>query len=283
MNTIATDSDPLVDHQSENDRLSNDESEQEHDNQWSATLVQLQRYANMLAHILSLLCVITVIVWISALGGLSLQDGKSKQVFNWHPLLMICAFSFMTVATLSFRLSVAITANRSYKKLLHGIAWSVAALCAFVALLAVFKSHNDAVSGFIANLYSLHSWIGIAVVGMYGIQFLVGIFSFAWPLATMTPTRKARILQLHKFIGPFVYNATAATILLGIQEKEGFIGCSYTVTEADTFPVRHFFDIPSICRTSHLLGILVLAVALCTNLVLYDFRTMSPSPSQHLL
>lgn len=118
---------------------------------------------------------------------------------------------------------------------------------------------------------------------MYILQFMMGVYSFAWPLSNMTAVNKARILQFHKCIGPLIYNATAATILLGIQEKEGFIGCAYTVTKADTFPIQHFFDIPSVCRTSHGLGILVLAVAVCTNLALYDFRSLSTSTSQHAL
>jgi cytochrome b-561 len=118
---------------------------------------------------------------------------------------------------------------------------------------------------------------------MYISQFSIGFVSFAWPKSSMTSTKKARILQLHKFVGPFIYNATAATILLGIQEKEGFIECAYTVTKADVIPIQHFFDIPAACRTSHGLGILVLCVALCTNLALYDFPTQSPSTSQHVL
>lgn len=287
----ATDTDPLVDHnhhEETNDSRTSSTNETaantSQQDEWSSTLLKTQRYANILAHLLSITSVIVVIVWISSsLGGLSWQQqGQSKQVFNWHPLLMICAFSFMTVATLSFRTKMLLT-QRSQQKLLHGIAWSVAAMCAFVALLAVFKSHNDETSGFIANLYSFHSWIGMTVIILYMIQFVLGILTFAWPLASMTPVRKARILQIHKFVGPFIYNATAATILLGIQEKESFIGCAYSVSEADYYPWRHFGEIPSVCKTSHVLGFLVLLVAFCTNLTLYDFRTMPVSSSQHIL
>lgn len=248
--------------------------------EWNVLFIRMQRIANIMAHVLSLTSVIVVIVWISALGGLSWQRGSAKQVFNWHPLLMICAFMFMTVASLSFRNKL--IGNRQTLKFIHGMAWSVAALCASVALIAVFMSHNDARSGYVANLYSLHSWIGMAVIGMYLLQFLIGVFSFAWPLASMTPSKKGRIMQFHKFVGPVVYNATAANILLGIQEKEGFIGCAYTVTKPDVFPIQHFLDIPSVCRTSHGLGILVFCIAICTNLALYDFGTALPSTSQHL-
>ena len=235
-------------------------------------LLKFQSFALWSAHILSALSVLVVLLWISALGGLSWQEGKMKPVFNWHPLLMITAFSFMTVASLSFRFR---NENRSIKKWMHGMAWTVAALCAIVALFAVFRSHNDP-AGYIANLYSLHSWIGCAVIGLYISQFVMGVLTFAWPV--MSP--KARILKVHKFLGPFIYNCVAITILLGIQEKEGFVGCAYSVSQADTFPMKHFFDIPSVCRTSHALGILVLGITLSTNLALHDF---GKETGQHVL
>lgn len=158
MNATATDNDPLLERSTEDDDdsgllsmlLANEQNDQNTD-AWSALLSRMQRYANIMAHVLSLTSVIVVILWISALGGLSWEKGKGKQVFNWHPLLMICAFSFMTVASLSFRFKF--TTNRSTLKWTHGVAWSVAAISALVALIAVFKSHNDAESGFIANLY----------------------------------------------------------------------------------------------------------------------------------
>lgn len=293
MSRLAEDTDPLLPTtaDAERDAEHQDEplDESNADDSSINRIAKVQRTAHKLAHILSAMCVLVVIWWISLLGGLFWWGPQSskKHVFNWHPLLMITAFCFMTVAALSFRYR---HANRRALKLTHGIAWSVAALCATVALVAVFQSHNDAAvsGGFIANLYSLHSWIGVGVIVLYMTQFCMGVFTFAWPLAIImsSPTnRKACIMRIHKFLGPFIYNCTAATILLGIQEKEGFIGCSYSVSRADLFPPQHFFKIPLACRVSHLLGILVLAVTLCTNLALHEFKSGSVdnSSSQHEL
>jgi cytochrome b-561 len=262
MDIPATDTDPLL-----------VVEEEETVDSWGDRLLKFQRIALICAHVLAALSLLAVLLWISALGGLSWKEGEMKQVFNWHPLLMITAFSFMTVASLSFRFR---HENRSLLKWTHGMAWTVAILCAMIALIAVFKSHNDP-SGYIANLYSLHSWIGCAVIGLYISQLSVGVFTFAWPV--MSP--KTRILQIHKFFGPFIYNCVAITILLGIQEKEGFVGCAYPVRQADTFPIKHFLDIPSVCRISHALGILVLGITLCTNLALHDFG--KEMVDQHML
>jgi cytochrome b-561 len=197
------------------------------DDDWRSLLVRLQNGAAILALALALGAMLVVVWWINLLGGLSWKSGEAKLVFNWHPLLMITTFCFMTVATFAYRIPV----NKSVSKRVHGVVWAVAALCAMVALVAVVRSHNDKESGFIANLYSIHSWIGIFVISIFIFQFFAGLFTFGYPLTSMgvDASFKAKMMTVHYFVGPFIYVSTAATILLGIQEKEGFIGCAYKV------------------------------------------------------
>ena len=237
-------------------------------------LLRFQHHAGVLSHILALIAVCVVSLWVSdeamGGGGVSWADGDAKRVFNWHPVMMVVAFAFMTVSSLSFFMRWR-SADRKVNKTLHVVQWTIAAICASIGLVAVFKSHNDAASGFIANLYSLHSWIGIAVILLYVAQFLAGGLSFALNIQRITPSTRAKVMNLHKFFGPTIYIAAAFTILLGIQEKEGFIGCSYKVDQADTFPLKHFSEIPRACKISHSLGIIVFAMALCTTFALYDF------------
>jgi cytochrome b-561 len=237
---------------------------------WRSLLIRLQNTAAIFALILALGAMMVVLWWVNLLGGLSCwKSGEAKLVFNWHPLLMVTSFCFMTVASFAFRIPV----KRPLSKLLHGVVWAVAALCALVALIAVVHSHNDKDSGFIANLYSLHSWIGMFVILIYLSQFFSGLFTFGFPLTSLgvNASFKAKMLVVHYFVGPFVYVSTAVTILLGVQEKEGFIGCAYKVTKADVFPIQHFSQIPLPCRVSHLLGVLVLAMALCSSFSMHQF------------
>mmetsp|Transcript_52356 Transcript_52356/g.157139 ORF Transcript_52356/g.157139 Transcript_52356/m.157139 type:complete len:89 (+) Transcript_52356:768-1034(+) len=84
-------------------------------------------------------------------------------------------------------------------------------------------------------------------------------------------------MLLHKFMGPFIYISMAATILLGIQEKEGFIGCHYEVTKPDLFPPAHLSEIPRACKISHSLGIIVLVTTLSTTFALHDFNSAGSS------
>jgi len=251
------------------------------DDPWYRTIDQIQRIALLAAPIVAGLALMVVGVWIFQLGGLATAQGKAKLVFSWHPLLMILSFLFMTVATLSFRLARVVGGgafpplSRPVAKWGHGLCWAIAVGCMILGLIAVFRSHNDPVSGFIANLYSLHSWIGITVVILYGCQFVVGISAFGGiPISFLrfSPTTKFRLLQLHTWVGPILYQGVILTILLGIQEKEGFVGCSYKVDQADLRPWQHFGEIPSACRISHGLGLLVVLTGVLTLLATHTFE-----------
>lgn len=240
---------------------------------WRQHLIRYQRYASLAAHLGALASLFVVISWIQQhLGGLSWKYGESKQVFNWHPLLMITGFAFMTVASLAFR-----NLQRPKSKLLHGLGWTIGILCMILALMAVFRSHNDPISGYIANMYSMHSWIGMLVFLLYTLQFVSAMLSFGFPtvwrwnngMPFASEAFKARLLLVHQFFGPFIYVSMTATILMGIQEKEGFVGCAYTVETVDPFPPAHFYQIPLVCRVSHLLGLLVFVTGMCTSFALY--------------
>ena len=55
---------------------------------------------------------------------------------------------------------------------------AVALFLGSVGIYAAFKFHNE--SG-IANLYSLHSWVGLGTICLYGIQ-LIHLNPFLWDI-----------------------------------------------------------------------------------------------------
>jgi cytochrome b-561 len=59
------------------------------------------------------------------------------------------------------------TWNHDTTKLIHLILHAIALVLGVVGIYCAFKFHNE--SG-IANLYSLHSWLGIGTISLYGIQ-----------------------------------------------------------------------------------------------------------------
>lgn len=143
-----------------------------------------------------------------------------------------------------------------------------------VGILAVFKLHNDPVSGYIANLYSLLSWVGISVLSLYTIQFIVGMLAFGGLLSGHRRISNQTSMEIHKFTGSYIHNLARMTILLGIQEKEGFVSCAYTVDSADVPPSFNIGKIPHPCIISHTLGIVVLLIGVCTNFGLAKFFSL---------
>lgn len=233
-----------------------------------------QKVCLITAHVLAVAALVTVSIWINnkgmGMGGLSWKEGEAGLVFNWHPLMMIIAFVLMTFASLAFKSPCCFCLDRFKKKVYHGVMWTLAAGCMVVGVIAVFKSHNDGVSGYKPNLYSLHSWVGIGVLSLYSLQFLGGVTFFGLQLGQ--PQLRANVLQLHLFFGQFIYYSMAVTILLGIQEKEGFIGCGYSVDAPDLRPYENFYRIPEACQIGHSLGLIVFLLALTTGYGLYKFE-----------
>uniref|UniRef100_A0A7S4JS28 Cytochrome b561 domain-containing protein n=1 Tax=Odontella aurita TaxID=265563 RepID=A0A7S4JS28_9STRA len=184
-------------------------------------LEPLQQWAGIASHVFALAAAAVVFTWATELGGVSWKQGEAKIVFNWHPVCMIIAFLFMTISALSFRMKWR-AKNRFVTKMLHIIEWSIAGLCMAVGLVAVVKSHNDPVSGYIANLYSLHSWIGIAVLILYALQFFVGVFSFGFDSKKLGPAKKSQdnaTAQIHGTIYLHFYGCNHSP---GYSREGGF-------------------------------------------------------------
>jgi len=48
------------------------------------------------------------------------------------------------------------------------------------------------------------------------------------------------LMEMHKYSGAVLHLLITATIMLGIQEKEGFVQCWYNVTEPDIIPIQNY-------------------------------------------
>jgi cytochrome b-561 len=143
-------------------------------------------------------------------------------------------------------------ARKKSLKVTHATIHGLAFLFTVIGLIAAFDSHNYA-NPPIPNLYSLHSWIGLIAVIIFGCQYVAGFFCYLFPLTK----EHVRILYMpiHIFFGLLGFILAIATCLLGISEKAFF-----------AMPDGKYGQLPSQALLVNAIGLLT---ALYGSLVVY--------------
>ncbi|KAG7011501.1 Transmembrane ascorbate ferrireductase 1, partial [Cucurbita argyrosperma subsp. argyrosperma] len=120
----------------------------------------------VVSHVLAIVALILVLVWaVHFRGGLAWEAVNKNLIFNIHPVLMLLGLIIIGgEAIISYK---SLPLRKEVKKVIHLVLHGVALALGIVGIWAAFKNHNE--SG-IPNLYSLHSWIGIGVIALYGVQ-----------------------------------------------------------------------------------------------------------------
>ncbi|KAK3447212.1 hypothetical protein EUGRSUZ_A02792 [Eucalyptus grandis] len=169
------------------------------------------------AQLLAVTGVVLVLVWcISFMGGLAWEATNKSLIFNLHPVLMLIGLiiiggeAIITYKTLPL--------NKETKKVIHMVLHAIALILGIIGVYAAFKYHNESS---IANLYSLHSWLGICIIVLYGIQWIYGFVIFFYPGGPST--LRSDSLPWHVLFGLFVYILAVANAALGFLEKLTFL------------------------------------------------------------
>ncbi|XP_040827643.1 plasma membrane ascorbate-dependent reductase CYBRD1 isoform X1 [Ochotona curzoniae] len=170
------------------------------------------------ALLVGFLSVIFTLIWVLHYRkGLGWDGGALE--FNWHPVLMVTGFVFIQgIAIIVYRLPWTWRCSKFLMKSIHAGLNTIAAILAIVALVAVFDYHNV---GSIPNMYSLHSWLGLAAVILYVLQLLLGFFIFLLPWAPVS--LRAVAMPIHVYSGLFLFGTVIATSLMGVTEKLFFV------------------------------------------------------------
>jgi cytochrome b-561 len=217
-----------------------------------------------LAHRLGVVAIILVVLWAlftntseDYLGGLG---WSYPYVFNWHPIMMVSGMIICTTESLlafrAFPFDKVI--NRRVRYIWHTI--GIVFMC--IGLAAVFTYNNDVNK---ANLWSIHSWMGLATIALFLAQYVLGIYLFF--VDSDTDMREAYI-PLFAYLDIFIYVSACFTAEAGIVEKNTQLGCTYNITTIHNFnaedPAIYYTDLSSGCRISSGLGIVILFMCLCT-------------------
>lgn len=211
----------------------------------------------------------------SFLGGLNFKD----LIFNYHPIFMYSGLILASLtALLSYRI---IPMPKTMTKPLHGILHTSALCCIVIGLTCVIVGNNypDYNTGgvYYANLTSLHSFLGIAAIGLYFQNYVLGFIHFLLPLSIVPVEKRRWYMQFHVFLGGFAFFAAVFAVETGIMELTSELGCYWDPTSANTNPAATYDRIPLGCRYANGVGILVLLSAFLGAFALTDLTRFNPA------
>jgi len=183
-------------------------------------------FSMLLTSIFLIASLALILFWILMYGGgFSWDDYVShpklhqfRLKFNFHPSLMIGGFIFFSgFSMLFYRLMTC--CRKLIVKLLHTIFHSLAIACIAIGFLTIWESHESAFPK-IPHFYSLHSWLGLATMGLFAIQFVVGFFSFLVLLCCEggTAACRASLIPTHSTFGIITFIMACITAIIGLTE-----------------------------------------------------------------
>ncbi|MBA0805734.1 hypothetical protein Gohar_005225 [Gossypium harknessii] len=140
-----------------------------------------------------------------------------------HPLLMV--IGFILISGEAILIHRWLPGSRNLKKSVHLCLQGVALGCGVFGVWTKFHGQD----GIVANFFSLHSWMGLICVSLFGAQWLVGFLSF-WHRGEVRTTR-AKVLPWHIFLGLYTYGLAVATAETGLLEKLTFLQSRRTASK----------------------------------------------------
>ncbi|KAM4609190.1 plasma membrane ascorbate-dependent reductase CYBRD1 [Polymixia lowei] len=158
--------------------------------------------------------IIFVLIWaLYFKEGLAWDGGLPE--FNWHPVLMVTGLIFLQgIAIIVYRLPWTWKCSKLMMKFIHAGLHLLAFIFAVISIVAVFDFHNTAN---IPNMYSLHSWVGLAAIILYSLQLVLGLGVYLIPITPVSLRRT--FMPLHVYSGLLIFASVIATALMGITEK----------------------------------------------------------------
>ncbi|CAK9316824.1 unnamed protein product [Citrullus colocynthis] len=166
------------------------------------------------ARIFGLLVAVLVFVWAFAFSSSfgHRSPARDDHLFDvLHPLFMVIGLILLSGEAILVHSWL--PGSRNLRKSVH---LSLQGLALASGISGIWtKFHWD--RGFLANFHSLHSWMGLIVVTLFGAQWMMGFLSF-WHWREVRATRE-RVLPWHVFLGLYSYGLAMVTAETGLLEK----------------------------------------------------------------
>ncbi|XP_071802925.1 plasma membrane ascorbate-dependent reductase CYBRD1-like [Asterias amurensis] len=201
------------------------------------------------------------ITWFAKYGGGFALDKTGKE-FNLHPVFMALGFLFFNGNSLMTYRILGNNVHRLFAKIVHFLLQLVALICASFGLACVFQFHN---ANSIPNMYSLHSWLGIATYSFFCLQLLLGLTLFLI-MAVFSPNSMTNLrkfyLHFHVYGGVLIFVMAGAASLLGTAEKI-------------SFSIQKYSQLPPVAIVANFFGVFTILFVGLVCYVLYSdkFKT----------
>lgn len=158
------------------------------------------------------LCALVLIWNVHFRGGLALVSDDRSLIFNVHPVLMVIGLLVINgEAMLAYK---NLSGTKDFKKLVHLSLQFVAFFLSVFGLWVVWKNRFDVGK---ENFYSLHSWLGLLSLFLFGIQWAFGFVTFWYPGGSRNS--RASLLPWHAYFGLYTYALSVATCVTGFLER----------------------------------------------------------------
>lgn len=169
------------------------------------------------AHMAAVAMTVMMLVWLFHFReGVAFKSDVKAKIFNLHPMLMTLGFVLLSgEAAMAYR---GIPTTRKNQKLLHLILHFLALVAGIIGIYAVFKFHAELN---IPDMYTLHSWLGMSTISIFGLQWLFSFFTFWYPRAQHST--RARIAPWHAIFGVLIFFMVILTAITGLVERFIFL------------------------------------------------------------
>lgn len=182
----------------------------------------------LLVRIMGMMVTALVLTWaLHYRGGMSLISDNKDHIFNVHPVLMVIGLILLNgEAMLAYK---TVSGTKNLKKLVHLMLQFLAFCLSVIGVWAAWKFHIE--KG-IDNFYSLHSWLGLACLLLFTIQWALGFATFWYPGGSRND--RTALLPWHVFFGVYIYALAIATVTTGILEKVTFLQTNKVISRYST-------------------------------------------------
>ncbi|UJR21019.1 hypothetical protein I4U23_024119 [Adineta vaga] len=202
------------------------------------------------AQIIGIIATILIGVLLGQYGGGFGWGSDLGQLFNNHPLFMTLGMIFFYGdAILVYRVFPDV--KKIGVKILHAFLLGTSLILSSIGLKAVFDSHSRAKPPK-EHLNSLHSWVGITTVVLFGLQWVCGFVAFLFP--KLSENIRAAYMPSHKLWGKIIFIFAVSAALMGTVEEGVFNG---------------FFDKKTMRTQRNIINLYGICILIFAVLVLY--------------